>query len=133
MGVVWTSLLTGIEGKGDLAHACTLNGHCNEVCPLEIPLKEMIRSLREDLWDRGLNNTRERLAMKAWGEIALRPSLYHKMGSIAGLFSHAMRAGKGYFSVLPGGSGWTDTRDMPAFSKRPFHRRVKNSRVPKTK
>ena len=87
MGVVWTSLLTGPKHTGDLTQACTLNGHCSEVCPMGIPLKDMIRSLRDDQWENKSLPLSSRLPVELWGQAARHPALYHAFTSLSGCVS----------------------------------------------
>jgi L-lactate dehydrogenase complex protein LldF len=47
MGSVLTPVMLGIEKTNSLPNACTLNGRCQEVCPMQIPLPSMLRHLRE--------------------------------------------------------------------------------------
>ena len=128
MGVIWTSQLNGLKGTKDLAHACSLNGHCSEVCPMGIPLKEMIRLLREDQWEEKMAGTGERIALEAWGKTTLSPNLYHRLLPLAGHLARFCGAGRGHIRRLPGGGGWTTARDMPAFRKKTFHQLWKESR-----
>ena len=51
MGAVLTPLMVGLDEARDLPNACTLNGRCKEVCPMEIPLSDLIRKLREREFD----------------------------------------------------------------------------------
>ena len=37
MGAVLTPVLAGLDKARDLPHACTMNGRCEEVCPVEHP------------------------------------------------------------------------------------------------
>lgn len=125
MGVVWTSLLTGLDHTGDLTQACTLNGHCSEVCPMGIPLKDMIRSLRDDQWANKSLPLSGRLPVNLWGQAAKRPGVYHTLTSLTGCVSGIMAGNKGYFETLGGAKGWTGSRDFPGFSRRPFSRQWK--------
>ena len=74
MGSVLTPAIDGLAGARDLPHACTLNGRCAEVCPVEIPLPSLLRGWRDKSWREGLE---PRLA---------------RAGLAAGLSSPAVRA-----------------------------------------
>ena len=125
MGVIWTSQLTGIQNTKDLANACTLNGHCSEVCPMKIPLKDMIRALRDDQWEGKINKVSDRLPIDIWGNMVTRPKLYHSMTSLAGSVGNLVTGKKGVFEKIVGVPGWTDSRDFPALKKSPFSRQWK--------
>jgi L-lactate dehydrogenase complex protein LldF len=48
VGAVLAPALEGVEAQGDLAKASTLCGACQEVCPVDIPIPEMLLRLREE-------------------------------------------------------------------------------------
>jgi L-lactate dehydrogenase complex protein LldF len=103
-----------------------LNGHCNEVCPMKILLKEMIRLLREDQWARGSGHPAERFSLGIWGYFARKPKLYHRLTAMVGSAGHWLFKGKGYIESIPGISGWTRTRDLPSFKRIPFSKHLTN-------
>ena len=113
MGSVLTPALSSLKETKDLPNACTLNGRCNEVCPVNIPLPDMLRSLRARQFDEGLTPGMTRLSLKLWSFAARRPSLY-RFGT--GLAVRAMRLwsrGRGRISAFPMAGGWTRFRDLP--------------------
>ncbi|MFE8070756.1 LutB/LldF family L-lactate oxidation iron-sulfur protein [Marinobacteraceae bacterium S3BR75-40.1] len=46
IGQVLMPQMLGLDRSGSLTEACTLNGACGEVCPVGIPLQDLIRELR---------------------------------------------------------------------------------------
>ena len=52
MGSVLTPVYVGIENAGDLPNAATFCGECAVVCPVKIPLPDLMRKLREKQFDR---------------------------------------------------------------------------------
>ncbi len=48
IGQVVAPQMLGLDKKGDMTEGCSLNGACGEVCPVEIPLPDLIRRLREE-------------------------------------------------------------------------------------
>jgi L-lactate dehydrogenase complex protein LldF len=54
MGSVLTPAYVGIEKTLDLPQAATLCGECHVVCPMKIPLPDLLRKLRERQFERGL-------------------------------------------------------------------------------
>jgi len=114
MGSVLTPNYVGIENALDLPHAATLCNQCGVVCPVKIPLPELLRKLREKQYQRGLRPARERFALRAWSLLASHPGLYGWMTKIGVRLLAAMGGARGRLSSLPFGSGWTDGRDMPA-------------------
>jgi L-lactate dehydrogenase complex protein LldF len=119
MGAVLTPVLDGLEKSRDLASACTLNGRCQEVCPVDIPLPAMLRGWREKSWAQGLEPTEQRSFLRAWAFVANQPLLY-RTGT--GLAVKAIRlfAKGGWISKLPMASGWTRYRDFPKPAARTF-------------
>ena len=112
MGAVLTPVLDGLEKSRDLAHACTLNGKCQEVCPVKIPLPTLLRGWRDRSWRDGLEPTTTRIGLGLFTFVASRPWLY-RLGQ--GLALRAMRlfGRKGWISSMPGLGAWTRHRDFP--------------------
>ena len=118
MGAVLTPVLDGLAQSRDLPHACTMNGRCEEVCPVQIPLKTLLKAWRVRTWDEGLVEKPVRYGLGLWGFAARRPWLY-RFGTRMAL--PVMRLfGRGWIRKLPLAGGWTDTRDLPAPAARSF-------------
>jgi L-lactate dehydrogenase complex protein LldF len=87
---------------------------CGVVCPVKIPLPDLLRKLREQQFERRLKPWTERLAFRVWRWVAERPALYALSASI-GARVLAMIGGRGrLIHRLPMAGGWTDGRDLPA-------------------
>ena len=112
MGAVLTPVLDGLEQSRELAHACTLNGKCQEVCPVDIPLPTLLRGWRDRSWRDGLEPTTTRIGLGLFTFVASRPWLY-RLGQ--GLALRAMRlfGRQGWISRMPGLGAWTRHRDFP--------------------
>ena len=112
MGAVLTPVFDGLEQSRDLAHACTLNGKCQEVCPVKIPLPTLLRGWRDRSWRDGLEPTTTRVGLGLFTFVASRPWLY-RLGQ--GLALRAMRlfGRNGWISRMPGLGAWTRHRDFP--------------------
>ena len=121
MGAVLTPMIGGHEKGGELPHACTLNGRCQQVCPVKIPLPDMLRRLRHEQWEAGLIATKVRTGLGLWSWMARRPRLYQAVTRLGARVLKLMAQGRGRLSWLPLGSGWTAGRDMPAPQGRTFH------------
>ncbi|BAU49934.1 (Fe-S)-binding protein [Sulfurifustis variabilis] len=120
MGSVLTPALLGPAEARDLPNASTLCGACAQVCPVKIPLPDLLRNLREEQVEQRLRPAGERLAIRLWGLLARHPFLY---GVASGVIARALRlyAGRdGAIRRLPLGRGWTLGRDFPAPSGRTF-------------
>jgi L-lactate dehydrogenase complex protein LldF len=103
-----------------LPHASTLCNQCGVVCPVKIPLPELMRKLRERQYERGLRPWHERLGLAAWAMLALHPRAYAALTGIGVKILAWMGNRRGMIALLPFGGGWTDGRDMPAPQGRTF-------------
>ena len=126
MGAVLTPAYVGLENALDLPQAATLCGACSVVCPVKIPLPDLMRTLREKQVDRGLRPRTERLGLRLWSWFAQRPRLYAMATRMAvwAMRLHADRNGMIYW--MPFASGWTGSgkagegRFLPAPAGRTF-------------
>jgi L-lactate dehydrogenase complex protein LldF len=121
MGSVLTPLYTGIENALDLPHASTGCNQCGVVCPVRIPLPELMRRLREEQNARGLRPWSERLALKAWAWVAGRPALYRWLARRAARYLDWLAEGSGRIRIFGLAPAWTAGRDLPVASGRTFH------------
>jgi L-lactate dehydrogenase complex protein LldF len=120
MGSVLTPSYVGVENALDLPHAATLCNQCSVVCPVKIPLPDLLRKLREKQWDRGLRPWYEKVGLALWAYAAKRPSLYAFGSRIAVRALNWMGGDAKRIRSLPVGAGWTVSRDFPAPSGRTF-------------
>jgi L-lactate dehydrogenase complex protein LldF len=114
MGSILTPLLGGLENAPDLPNASTLCGACSVVCPVKIPLPDLLRKLREKQMERGMKSRRETFMLKAWAWLALHPGIYAFTTKIGVRFMQLWGGKDRLIHTLPGAGGWTDGRDFPA-------------------
>jgi L-lactate dehydrogenase complex protein LldF len=114
MGSILTPSYLGLEKALDLPHAATLCNQCGVVCPVKIPLPELLRKLREKQYARGLRPWHERAALRAWSALASRPRLYALTTAIGVRMLAWMGGRRKAIARLPLGAGWTRGRDLPA-------------------
>ncbi|MFZ5512824.1 MAG: LutB/LldF family L-lactate oxidation iron-sulfur protein [Pseudomonadota bacterium] len=114
MGSVLTPLYVGLENALDLPHAATLCNQCGVVCPVRIPLPELLRKLREKQMEQGLRPRRERLALKLWAWTAQRPALYGLAVRLGARYLKWLADGQDRIRVLGLAPAWTEQRDLPA-------------------
>ena len=121
IGSVLTPAYNGIENAIDLPNAATLCNQCGVVCPVKIPLPDLMRKLREKQYEKDLKSKTEKWSIKLWAYLAVRPKLYSIVTRVMA------RAGK----MLGGSSGqiktmifaaqeWTKHRDLPTPRGRTF-------------
>jgi L-lactate dehydrogenase complex protein LldF len=114
MGAVLTPTLIGVKEGGQLPNASTFCGRCEEVCPVRIPLPNMMRHWREREFERHLSPATVRYGLAFWSFFAARPALYRLATDIGMRALHLFGAAKGRFSSLPFAGGWTRYRDFPS-------------------
>ena len=128
MGSVLTPMYVGLENALDLPNASTLCNQCGVVCPVKIPLPDLMRKLRERQFERGLKPWSERLGLRLWGWVAQRPGLYAMMVKVgARLLARMGGAGK-LIHNLPFSGGWTGGRDLPAPEGKTFREMYRQHR-----
>ncbi len=113
----------GLDELGELAQASTLCGACAEVCPVRIPIPELLNRLRhEGVRKDGDNRVSgsgsrrkagEALAWSVWAHLASRPALYRSAGSLAAAL---------HFLAPDQLEPWTDCRSAPKPASRTLHR-----------
>ena len=120
MGSVLTPNYVGLENALELPHAATLCNQCGVVCPVKIPLPELLRKLREKQFQQRLRPWRERAALHAWTLLASRPRLYAMTMSMVARALAWIGGSARRIRRLPFARAWTDGRDLPAPSGRTF-------------
>lgn len=115
VGAVLSPLLAGerFPELADLPKASSLCGACNEVCPVDIPIPDLLLRLR----DRGKKEHCDQASagtppMGAWAFLASQPTAWKgalKMG-------HAMNlTPKALLNIAPPAAAWQHCRELPAF------------------
>ena len=120
MGSVLTPLYTGIENALDLPHASTGCRQCSNVCPVRIPLPELMHGLRQEQQRRGLRPWGERLGLRAWAWVAGRPVLYRALTRMAARYLDWLADGRGRIRIFGFAPGWTAARDLPVAGGKTF-------------
>ena len=120
MGSVLTPLINGLQAGYDLPNACTLNGRCQAVCPVKIPLPGLLRELRRQQFETGLTPGLTRLALQGWAALAKRPALYRQVMRVAVPLLNRIARRRGFLGRLPLAGGWTDSRELPAPQRQTF-------------
>ncbi|HXN15311.1 MAG TPA: LutB/LldF family L-lactate oxidation iron-sulfur protein [Usitatibacter sp.] len=133
MGSVLTPVYVGIENAGDLPNAATFCGECAVVCPVKIPLPDLMRKLREQQFDRALRPWGERAVLALWSYAVRRPRLYATLSKFGARVGAAMGGRDRLIHHLPGLDGWTHGRDMPAPAGRTFRELYRKQRPSRAK
>jgi L-lactate dehydrogenase complex protein LldF len=114
MGAVLTPMLVGVDSAGHLPNASTFCGKCESVCPVKIPLPNLMRHWREKEFERHLSPPAMRYGLAFWGFFARRPQLYRVATRAAAFGLGFFGRRKGRFTSLPLAGAWTKGRDFPA-------------------
>lgn len=123
MGAVLTPQMVGIERAADLPNASTFCGRCAEVCPVQIPLPDLMRRWRERAHEAGAESRAARWGLGAWAWLARRPRLYRLAARAQARALRALARERGCLRRVPLGGGWTTGRDLPAPAGRTFTER----------
>ena len=120
MGSVLTPVYQGIENAGDLPNASTFCGECQVVCPVKIPLPDLMRKLREQQFEQKLRPLGERFGIAVWSFFVSRPALYALATLIGARVASWLGGREKMIRKLPGLDGWTSGRDLPAPAGKTF-------------
>ncbi|MGF1723940.1 LutB/LldF family L-lactate oxidation iron-sulfur protein [Photobacterium nomapromontoriensis] len=113
IGAVLSPLLGGYEDFKELPYACSLCKACHDVCPVKIPLSDLLMKHREKMGEQGITPLSERAVVRGFNIINATPLLWNagvKVGAV--MASMLIKNGKMPFSSGAVGK-WTETRDLP--------------------
>ena len=130
MGAVLTPVFDGLPASRDLAHACTLNGQCQEVCPVDIPLPTLLRGWRDRSWREGLEPPGMRFGLGLYAWAAQRPALW-RLGTALAVRAMRLFGRGGWIRRMPGLGAWTAYRDFPAPAPRTFMAMLRDGETPR--
>ena len=125
IGAILMPHLMGLEATKDLPTASSLCGACGEVCPVKIPIPDLLVRLRRESVGEGRGNvpgagvkrsTKEVTAWKSWQWLATHPSAWRGASIVAGKLR----------GLAPSHLGpWTECRVAPKPAKASLHTLVK--------
>lgn len=115
MGIILTGLLTGLKNSHPLADASTLCGACNQVCPVKIPLMELIVKMRVNKVAAGLSPSTISWGMRFFATAAKSPFLFFAAEKLAHTF----------WPVIRRMGGDEVAGRLPEPTGNPLHRRLK--------
>ena len=123
IGAVLTPLLQPeLAEVEQLPYASSLCGACQEVCPVQIAIPDMLLRLRADAVKAGKAPILERMAMAGWQQTMSNPSFFQNGGKLASLGTRLI-GHKGWIGWLPPPlDAWTRSRDFPSFAEKSFTR-----------
>lgn len=112
IGAVLTPLFRGQAEGGEVAQATTLCGACDDICPVRIPLHDLLLALRRDRAAQGHTPRRERVSFAMWGAVCSRPRLYRASTAVGRATLGVLARGDAVSARVPGLRRWTDGRDL---------------------
>ncbi|PSW14267.1 iron-sulfur cluster-binding protein [Photobacterium rosenbergii] len=126
IGAVLSPLLGGYEDFKELPYACSLCKACHDVCPVKIPLSDLLLKHRQKMAEQGMTPLSERMSVAAFNIINAKPILWDKTVKVgATLASGLIRNGKLPLQVGAIGE-WTEARDLPQPDGQSFRSWFKN-------
>lgn len=132
VGIVLAPMLEGEEGFAELADlpkASSLCGACNEVCPVDIPIPELILRNRNRAHKQHLHSAAAGTPpMGGWAIMASSPTLW-KSSISAGRIMNAVP--RSFLNLAPPAAAWQMTRDLPEFKGGSFRKWLKQHRKSK--
>ena len=113
IGAVLSPLLGGYDDFKELPYACSLCKACHDVCPVKIPLSDLLMKHREKMADQHITPLSERVVVKGFNVLNATPLLWN-MGVKVGatMASKIIKNGKMPLNVGAIGK-WAETRDLP--------------------
>ena len=116
-------MLRGEKSVRDLAHASSLCGACEDVCPVKIQIPRMLVELRERLDRERIAPWIERAVFKAFAWVLAHPTAYRAVGAL-GRMAQKPFVRNGRLGTLPlFFRGWTESRDLPPIARKSFRQR----------
>lgn len=120
IGEVISPQIFGLDKVGYIDDLCSLCGRCSQVCPVKIPLSQLIRKMRAEQAFEGRNKIagdeniqRHKgmdMAMRGFATVASSPKLWHMMLWCAGTFKGLLEK---YATKAPVLRDWTSCRSFP--------------------
>lgn len=116
IGSVLTPFLRGFKDFSHLSFASTLCGKCVEVCPVKIPLTDILLANRRKTVEQGLRPEAEKLLMKGFRLISSKRIGFDMIPGVL------KTIGTQPFNYM----GWGPNRSMPKFANKSFSQQYKN-------
>jgi len=120
MGSVLTPGLLDMETAPHHPNASTLCGKCGTVCPMRIPLPDLLRKWRARQFESAVAPAAARYGLKLWAFLATHPRVYAPLMTLGTAFLSLLGGKSKRFRRLPLAGGWTDKRDLAAPQGRTF-------------
>lgn len=124
MGIVLTPLLEGYERAAKLPYACSLCGSCADVCPVKIPLPELISQHRRNVVAGGYVSPVEKAIFTTAALTFSNRALYGMVTDVASPVMKLMTGNTNQIDVtsswMPILGGWTASRNLDPMASQKF-------------
>ncbi len=121
IGAVLTPLLENdLNFWGELSYASTLCAACSNVCPMKIPIQDLLIKLRRKRVDAGYAQTLERLSFGMWRRFFKLPGRYKFAMKVAAIAQKPFVDNCYIKAGPPPLSNWTNSRYFPAAANKTF-------------
>lgn len=131
VGAVLSPLLKGNQFPelADLPKASSLCGACNEVCPVDIPIPDLLLRLRnKGKTEKAARAKVDTPGFKMWSLLATQPAAWKtalKLGHAMNVAPHAA------LNVHPSARAWQRSRDLPPFKGGELRKWIKQHERPR--
>ncbi|HID7803767.1 TPA: LutB/LldF family L-lactate oxidation iron-sulfur protein [Proteus mirabilis] len=113
VGAVLTPLLGGYKDFKNLPYVCSLCTACDSVCPVKIPLSNLIKKHREVMVEQGITPPTERNITRVFNYVNRHPMLW-KVGMNMGAHATKWFIKEGKAPLNIGAiKAWTEARNLP--------------------
>jgi len=115
IGAIITPQLLGLENAPDLPFASSLCGSCTDVCPVKIPLHNLLLHQRKRIISEVKTSTIEKMMFKAFGYFTSSSSKFQRAGNWGRIFQKLFLNK----TFVP---GWSKTREFPKLAEESFNK-----------
>ena len=126
IGAVLSPLLGGYDDFKDLPYACSLCKACHDVCPVKIPLSDLLLKHRQKMAEQKITPMGERATVGAFNFINARPILWDTTVRVGATVASGMIKNGKMPLNLGAISEWTEARDLPEPDGESFRSWFKN-------
>ncbi len=130
MGIALAPQIEGLQNAGDVTAACTLCGACSSVCPVKVPISDIVLRLRYEAVNSAPDSpvlghgteksAGKRIGWRLWQTVVTSSALYRAALKTAGLAAALIPV-----NWMPFVKEWARTRTIPRFAKKSLHERIR--------
>jgi len=134
IGEILTPQLMGLDERGDMPFGSTLCNACVEVCPVRIPIVDILLRLRAEASGPQRGSSVKGAGAKRDGKEAMAWKGWQAMHASGAMYNGLSRLMAKTGNMIPGSlaplKAWTATRTKPRFAARTLHQMTRKRGVP---